>query len=151
MKPERESPPQLVPAIERAAHLLGVYLERRIGSLELTQAEVHVLARLARGGNSSPRELHRLFGHKRSTLTSILDRLEARGYLVRELNPEDRRSLIVSLTSEGKKAAETASSIIEDLERQIAGRLSSRDLSGFFSLLEALEAETAGSAPPPGS
>ncbi len=148
MKPdETKSAPQLVPAIERAAHLLGLYLERQIGTLELTQAEAHVLARLVRGGSTSPSELHRLFGHKRSTLTGILDRLEARGYLIRELNADDRRSLVVSLTGEGKKIAEKVALIIEALERQIAARLSSRDLKGFYSLLEALEAEIAGDSP----
>ncbi len=148
MKPnETNSAPQVVPAIERAAHLLGLYLERQTGALELTQAEAHVLARLGRGGSTSPTELHRLFGHKRSTLTGILDRLEARGYLTRELNAGDRRSLIVSLTKEGKIVAEEVSLIIEALERQIAARLSPRDLNGFFSLLKALEAETAGGAP----
>ncbi len=145
MKPEKQkSAPQIVPAIERATHLLGLYLERQLGALEIDQAEAHVLARLGRGGSTSPSELHRLFGHKRSTLTGILDRLEARGYLTRELNADDRRSLIVSLTAEGKKVAEAVSKIIEGLERQIAARLSQRDLSGFVSLLEALEAEVAG-------
>jgi len=144
-----KSAPQLVPAIERAAHLLGLYLERQTGTLELTQAEAHVLARLLRAGSTSPSELHRLFGHKRSTLTGILDRLEARGYLIRELNADDRRSVIVSLTGEGKKVAEKVALIIEALERQIAARLSQHDLNGFFSLLEVLEAETAGDSPPP--
>lgn len=143
MKPEQKgAAPQLVPAIERAAHLLGLHLERKIGALDLTQAEAHVLARLARGGSTSPTELHRLFGHKRSTLTGILDRLEARGYVTRSLNVGDRRSLIVSLTGEGTAVADSVSKIIDELERQIATRLSQRELKGFLALLEALEAET---------
>ncbi len=143
MKPEQKGvAPQLVPAIERAAHLLGLHLERKTGALDLTQAEAHVLARLARGGSTSPTELHRLFGHKRSTLTGILDRLEARGYVTRSLNAGDRRSLVVSLTGEGKAVADSVSKIIDELERQIATRISPRELKGFFALLEALEAET---------
>jgi DNA-binding MarR family transcriptional regulator len=146
---EENSTPQLVPAIERAVHLLALYLDRQLGALEISQAEAHVLARLGRGGSTSPTELHRLFGHKRSTLTGILDRLEARGYVTRVLNADDRRSFIVSLTSEGKIVAETVSATIEALERQIAARLSQRDLNGFFSLLAALEAETTGDSPSP--
>jgi len=146
---EEKSTPQLVPAIERAVHLLALYLERQLGALEISQAEAHVLARLDRGGSTSPTELHRLFGHKRSTLTGILDRLEARGYVTRVLNADDRRSFIVSLTSEGKIVAETVSATIEALERRIAARLSQRDLNGFFSLLAALEAETTSDSPPP--
>lgn len=143
MKPEPEKEaPQIVPAIERAAHLLGLYLERSSSALDLTQAEAHVLARLVRGGSTSPTELHRLFGHKRSTLTGILDRLEARGLVAREPNTGDRRSLTISLTSEGKAVANSVSATIEALERQIASRTAGRDLKGFFSLLRVLEAET---------
>jgi DNA-binding MarR family transcriptional regulator len=98
MKVDAAAAPPLVAAIERATHLLGLYLERQTG---VTQVEAHVLARLGRAGPSSPGELHRLFGHRRSTLTNVLDRLEARGYVRRELNPSDRRSFIVSLTPTG--------------------------------------------------
>jgi hypothetical protein len=50
--------------MEQATHLTGLYLEREIGTLGITQAEAHTLARLASGGSTSPNELHRLFGHK---------------------------------------------------------------------------------------
>jgi DNA-binding MarR family transcriptional regulator len=139
MKPDPREIPELVPALERATHLVGVYLERRIAPLEITQAEAHILARLHRGGGVSPNELHRLFGHKRSTLTGVIDRLEARSYVKREINPADRRSFIISLTSEGEKAAATVSDAIGELERKIASHLSSRDLSSLTALLEALE------------
>ena len=81
------------PSRERAAHLIGVYVERSAGELGITQAEAHVLAELHRHGPTQIATLHREFGHKRSTLTSILDRLERRKLIRRELNPDDRRSL----------------------------------------------------------
>jgi DNA-binding MarR family transcriptional regulator len=142
MKPEASTgTPELVPAIERATHLLGLYLERKIAPLEITQAEAHILARLGRGGSASPNELHRLFGHKRSTLTGVIDRLESRAYVKREINPADRRSFIVSLTGEGKTAANAVCKVIAELERRIAARVSESDLNGLATLFEALEIE----------
>jgi DNA-binding MarR family transcriptional regulator len=142
MKPDAATgTPELVAAIERATHLLGLYLERKTQPLEITQAEAHILARLGRGGSASPNDLHRLFGHKRSTLTGVIDRLESRGYVKREINPDDRRSFIVSLTSEGKTVAAAVCDVVVELERRILARVSERDLKGAVALLEALEAE----------
>jgi DNA-binding MarR family transcriptional regulator len=128
----------IVGSIERATHLIAVELERRLAALEITQAEAHVLARLGRGGPTSPSELHRLFGHKRSTLTSVLDRLEARGWVTREVDPADRRSFVVSLTRPGKTAAAEVVRAVDALERRIAGRVAKRDLDGFAAVLNAL-------------
>ncbi len=83
------------PSRERAAHLIGVYVERSAGELGITQADAHVLAELHRHGPTQIAALHREFGHKRSTLTSILDRLERRKLIRREPNPDDRRSFVI--------------------------------------------------------
>jgi DNA-binding MarR family transcriptional regulator len=40
-----------------------------------------------------------------ATMTSTLDLLEGRGWVVRTPNPEDRRSLLVNITPEGRAAA----------------------------------------------
>ena len=53
-------------SIERAAHLIGVYVERWAGELGITQAEAHVLAELHRHGPTQIATLRREFGHKRS-------------------------------------------------------------------------------------
>ena len=129
----------IVANIERATHLIDIELGRRLAALEITQAEAHVLARLGRGGPTSPSELHRLFGHKRSTLTGILDRLEERRWITRELDPADRRSFVVSLTGPGKTAAAKVVAAVDALERRVARRVAGRDLEGFAAVLAALE------------
>ena len=98
-----------------------------------------MLVRLAAGA-TSPNELHRLFGHKRSTLTSVLDRLEARGYARRETHPDDRRSFMISLTDAGAAAATTAAAAVSHLEQQVTAATSARDRAGFAAVLAALEA-----------
>jgi DNA-binding MarR family transcriptional regulator len=61
--------------------------------------------------------LHARFGHRRSTLTSVLDHLEQRALIERRTDPGDRRSFIVAPTRAGRTTAATvhrALSAIED-------------------------------------
>ena len=72
-------------------------------------------------------------------LTSVLDRLEGRGWVTREIDPGDRRSFVVSLTRPGKTAAAKVVGAVDALERRIARRVAARDLEGFAAVLAALE------------
>jgi MarR family transcriptional regulator, organic hydroperoxide resistance regulator len=74
-----------------------------------------------------------------TTLTSVLDRLVRRRYVVREVDPADRRSFLVSLTGAGQRAAATVSAAVRDLERGTLARVSDAERAGFFAVLRALQ------------
>src|SRR5579859_98570 len=97
----------IVRGVERAGQLMDRYLSERFAALSLTDAEVHVLMHLSDPGRASIAEVQRAFGLRPSTLTSVLDRLEGHGYLTREPNLANRRSLLVVLTPDGQIMAET--------------------------------------------
>lgn len=132
----------MVSTLERAAHLIGVHVERAARDLGITQAEAHVLVRLARRGPSSIAALHRGFGTKRSTLTNVLDRLEARGLVRRELNPADRRSFTIHLTRTGATRARRLARVVDELDAQIRATVSERDVQGVQAVVAALAAAT---------
>jgi DNA-binding MarR family transcriptional regulator len=129
---------KLVPRLERATHVIGRAVESDVG---LRQAEAHVLARLTQG-DTSIAELHHSFGHKRSTLTAILDRLEGRGLVRRRPHPSDRRSVVVTLTGAGRVAGRRAVAAVHRIESGIAARVTQDQLDGFHAVLDALEQET---------
>jgi DNA-binding MarR family transcriptional regulator len=134
----------IIPAAERAAHQLSLLLERALSSMRLTQAETHVLGHLAQRHPSSIGEIHKSFGHKRSTLTSVLDRLEARSLLRRAVDPANRRSVVVSLTPTGARAARRVDAVIAELERGLSSRVTERDLHGYRAVLGAIDQEVEG-------
>lgn len=105
---------QLVFGIHRATHRIGLYIQRNVP--DLNQAEAHLLCHLHEAGDSTVADLHRAFAHKRSTLTSVLDRMEERALIRRESNKEDRRSFVVSLTRSGKAKAAKVHRVLERLE-----------------------------------
>jgi len=105
----------LIPQIHRTTHQIGLYIER--SGLRLNQGEAHILAHLASAGGSTVGELHKAFAHKRSTLTSFLDRLAERRLIRREVRSEDRRSFVISLTPAGKLVARKIRRHLEVLEK----------------------------------
>src|SRR5579872_5319527 len=94
----------LVPAVERTTHAIGVWIESALRDLGMTQAEAHLAGYLTQVFRCSINDLHHIFGHRRSTLTSILDRMEGRGLVRRVPHPTSRRSVMVEMTDEGEIA-----------------------------------------------
>ena len=130
---------QLVPGIHRATHRIALYLDAAQPPLDVSQGEAHLLAFLAEAGPSSIAQLHDAFAHKRSTLTSYLDRLEKKGLALRQLHPDDRRSYLIALTPAGKKRAARIHQRLAELEDGAFARLGERDLRGFQAVLHAVQ------------
>lgn len=130
---------RLVPALHRATHGVALFLDATSPPLGLTQGECHLLAHLHEAGAAPVGVLHEAFAHKRSTLTSYLDRLERAGLITRALRPEDRRSFLVSLTAAGKAAAARVHRRLARLESAALSRISPREVRAFQSVLEALQ------------
>ncbi len=130
---------QLVPGLHRAAHGVALFLDATSPPLRLTQGECHLLAHLHESGAAPVGALHDAFAHKRSTLTSYLDRLERAGLITRALRPEDRRSFLVSLTAAGKAAAARVHRRLAGLEDAALAHVNARDLRGYQAVLRALQ------------
>ena len=131
---------KLIPAIHRATHRIGLYLaELRNG--ELSQGEAHILAHLASASPATVGELHEALAHKRSTLTSILDRLAAREFITREPGIEDRRTFVVALTKTGQPVASRVLRHLLALERAVVNAFPPQDLNAFLMIAGRIEAE----------
>jgi DNA-binding MarR family transcriptional regulator len=133
-------PAKFVHSVQRATHRIGLYLSSLPRS-EVTQGEGHILALLARSRRASIAELHRGLAHKRSTLTSILDRLTDRGLIERAVDESDRRTFVITLTRKGAKLADRLYRHLFELERRVTRRVSARDVRGFAKVVATLAAE----------
>lgn len=83
-------------------HELDTELEQAHG-LPLTQYEVLLYLDAAPGRRLRMTELARSVLLSQSGVTRLVDRLEARGLVVRERCPEDRRGLLARITHEGRE------------------------------------------------
>jgi DNA-binding MarR family transcriptional regulator len=133
-------PLRLVHPVHRATHRIGLYLDD-LRERGLTQGEAHVLGLLAHSGRANVAELHRGLAHKRSTLTSILDRLARRGLITRTVGATDRRTFVVRLTAKGGKLAKRVQRHLSALERAVVRRVSAANIRGFNKVVATLEQE----------
>jgi DNA-binding MarR family transcriptional regulator len=133
-------PLRLVHPVHRATHRIGLYLDD-LKERGLTQGEAHILGLLASSGLADVADLHRGLAHKRSTLTSILDRLATRGLITRAVGETDRRTFVVRLTAKGRKLAQRVHRHLIALERAVIHRVSAADIKSFDRVVVALENE----------
>jgi len=118
-----------------------VLLEGRLAGIGVSQGEAHVLSLLADRKAHAVGEVQRHLLHRPSTLTGLLDRLEQRGWITRIVNPDDRRSYLVSATASGRRTARAAVQAMRDLERESNGALSARDVNGFLAVTRSLSGD----------
>jgi DNA-binding MarR family transcriptional regulator len=133
-------PLQFILQVHRATHRIGLHVEQ-LGPPGVNQAEAHILAHLDANDHATVAELHRAFAHKRSTLTSILDRLEERGLIERTSDTRDRRTFVINLTARGRTLARKVTAHLADFETRVLKRVSARDIAAFARVLDALEHE----------
>ncbi len=107
----------------------------------MSQGEAHILAHLATSAPATIAELHAGLAHKRSTLTSILDRLAGRGLITRVVGTEDRRTFIIDTTAKGRKVATQVHQHLTTLEEAVGRRVTKEEVRAFLKVLAAVEEE----------
>lgn len=86
-------------------------LERKLGALEdvqitccgVTMAQCHALVEVGRANNISLNELAELLNLENSTMSRTVNNLVNNDLVKREIDPQDRRYVAISLTENGKK------------------------------------------------
>lgn len=139
-------PLTLIPDIHRATHQIGLYIARCPG-LTLSQGEAHILAMLHEHSPATVGEVYAALAHKRSTLTSLLNRLEDRRFALRELHPTNRKTFLIRLTPAGVKAAAKIAAWLEKLEAQSLLGLSAVQVRDLRTALTRIESSAHKSAP----
>jgi len=88
--------------IRQAQLALHRTIDVRMAELDLTALQWVPLLMLAHQKGQTAAELSRCLGVDTSSMTRMLDRLEAKGLLVRKRSVEDRRVIFLELTDEGR-------------------------------------------------
>jgi DNA-binding MarR family transcriptional regulator len=120
---------------------LMAFIERRLtkayATAGLNRGEVDVLNALTRGGDAprSPGVVAASLLCSSAAMTNRLDRLERAGFVVRQHGTEDRRSVLLSITPQGRKAAKRANAAREAIAAELLPGLSPADRKTLAGLL----------------
>ena len=133
--------------LSRAALLVRL-LVKQVPTGDVSRTEVEVLAVLGEGPRRIT-ELAELEGLAQPTMTVLVKRLLARGWVSRSGHPEDGRVVLVAITARGRKATEAfrgefLAALRSDLEGLSARELAalSRATQALGSFVEELQRET---------
>lgn len=118
----------LMRELVRAYEAFVSYDEKHIRELGLTAPQFDVIATL---GNTSGMYMNQLAEKTlvtKGTLTGIVDRLEKKGLVRREVPPENRRCFTIVLTPEGEKLFEEIFPVHIDYLKQRFSQLSPEEM-----------------------
>jgi DNA-binding MarR family transcriptional regulator len=112
---------ELTGALVGLMHVLQDVYAETSRPLGLTPQQAHLLCVLL-GGPLGMTELSRILSIERSSLTSMVDRLERRSLVARTPHPTDRRACEISLTPDGLALAHEAhNAFTSQIETRTAG------------------------------
>ncbi|UCD41051.1 MAG: winged helix-turn-helix transcriptional regulator [Chloroflexota bacterium] len=124
--------------LDRVARQLREIKRQTVNQVELTPPQYQTLRLLWERDSQPFKDLAAANGCTRPTMTGIVDTLEKNGLVTREPNPDDRRSLLVTLSEKGKALEDSA----PDLDRIYATccvGLTSEEFQQLGTLLEKLD------------
>jgi MarR family transcriptional regulator, lower aerobic nicotinate degradation pathway regulator len=103
--------------------------------------QLGLLLVLATEGPLSQAELAEWVRTDRTTMVALVDGLEARGYVKRERNPDDRRAYLLRPTADGKRALTRGRELISRAEDELLRSLNERERQQLIKLLGKVAAD----------
>jgi DNA-binding MarR family transcriptional regulator len=142
VRPDLDPAPMAVfGRLSRAAHLLDKELSANFACHGLQRGEFDILATLRRSGppyRLTPGDLGANTMVTSGAITHRVDRLVAKGLVSRETDPDNRRSVLITLTGAGRALVDETVVTHLALEERLLAPLGAADRDRLAALLRAL-------------
>ncbi|HTU31610.1 MAG TPA: MarR family transcriptional regulator [Solirubrobacteraceae bacterium] len=124
-----------VDALAQLSFLVQATLERRAARAEVSLSLTRLLG-ILRDRRPTMYQLAQLMDLDKSSVTGLVERAERRGLTLRSRSPHDGRSVLVTLTEEGRAlVAQVAAEFGRDIE-QLLGALTATDRAALTEIAE---------------
>jgi MarR family transcriptional regulator, organic hydroperoxide resistance regulator len=136
-----EADDRIIYNITEAQRSLMAHLKDRLSAegLSITVVQAGMLFLLNQQDGRTMTELSRLLFTENSSMTRLVDRMEKAGLVQRQTDPQDRRTLIISITEAGRKQSVAAKKIVKGVNEEIKTNLSAEELEIFKKVLGRLK------------
>jgi MarR family transcriptional regulator, organic hydroperoxide resistance regulator len=122
----------------KANQLASRFLSQKVSELNLTPVQALLLGFLHQEDQITSSELGKKTELDSATLTGILDRLEAAGFIERKGNPDDRRSIHIHLTPKGSEMSKEAINVIVSANKDFLQVLTKEERCDLFGIIKKL-------------
>ncbi|MEO4001130.1 MarR family transcriptional regulator [Mesorhizobium sp. CAU 1732] len=140
--PRRIDPDTIGFLISDVARLLRAEFDRRTSDagLGLSPGEARALSHVARAGSVRQSVLAERMGVEAMTLSTYVDKLEARGLVERTPDPSDRRAKLVGITDAAEPVLEDIIRISAALRSDMSGGLAPEKVDELREMLKQIRA-----------
>jgi len=114
------------------------FLSHKVSALNLTSVQAMILGFLDMEDQITSSELGKRAELDSATLTGILDRLEAAGFIERKGNPDDRRSIHIYLSQKGKVMSGEATRVIAEANTEFLQVLTDNQKRDLHNIIKKL-------------
>ena len=128
-------PYQLAVLSERVSKALSVVYMEEYG---LSVADWRVMVHTAKEGSVSVREIHRTVNLEKPRVSRSVAKLEALGYLGKQIDPKDKRLVVISLTARGQEVLDDILPKAQAFERDLINALSPGSLEDLAEIADRL-------------
>lgn len=119
----------------KASRAIQRYYEKRLAPFGFTPSQFYVLSYILGKDEIKFKDLAKYVNIEGPTLTGILDRLERNGFIVRKDDPEDRRSIVISLTSKAKETTLKGMEFVKQLDEQIKSSFTTKEFENCLKVI----------------
>lgn len=119
-----------------AQHIVFQEMKRELKDYDLTPIQYGVLKCIWEKQLSNPKEIARQLGIENSTISGILERMEAKELIVREIDPNDRRYIKVFLTDRAKELETSVNQTVDRVNETVLQSFDEDEIQQFKILLK---------------
>lgn len=144
-RPFRSTAQEATVALLRTASVVGRALARVIEPWELSLAQYNAL-RIIRGagtGGIPTLAIRERMIEEGTTITRILDKLEAAGFIRRERSTPDRRQVLCVATASGRKLLDELDPVVDAADEEAMASLDAAQVEQLIDLLDTVRAANA--------
>jgi MarR family transcriptional regulator, lower aerobic nicotinate degradation pathway regulator len=139
-------PPALPPSMRdrvpfllyRASQISHSLANEMLAEMELSARQVGILTMVTELEPMTQKSLADALRIDRTTMVTLLDDLEDKGYVARQRHPRDRRAFLVQPTDSGRAAKVAAVGILDEQQRRFLAPLTPAERAQLSALLTRL-------------
>ena len=132
--------PEILQLIEELNKRFTRFQAYTLKEARLTPPQYYILSLLVERDGRPFKELADALACTRATITGIVDTLEKKGLVTRTPHPDDRRSMLVKLTAEGKRLLQATPGLEETFGSCCCNLLPEEETRELIKLLKKLSA-----------
>lgn len=118
-----------------AQHIVFQEMKKELKDYDLTPIQYGVLKCIWEKELSNPKEIANQLGIENSTISGILERMETKELIKREIDPNDRRYIKVFLTDKARELETPVNETVEKVNETVLKNFNEKEIQEFKGFL----------------